>query len=29
MNLSKDGKINADFVKEFKRQKKVGLPSLR
>ncbi|KAF7245037.1 Ankyrin and armadillo repeat-containing protein [Varanus komodoensis] len=29
MNLSKDAKINSDFVKEFKRQKKVGLPSLR
>ncbi|XP_053128970.1 ankyrin and armadillo repeat-containing protein isoform X2 [Hemicordylus capensis] len=28
MNLSKDGKINSDFVKEFKRQKKIGLPSL-
>ncbi|KAK9410809.1 ankyrin and armadillo repeat-containing protein [Crotalus adamanteus] len=28
INLSKDAKINSDFVKEFKRQKKVGLPSL-
>ncbi|KAH0621577.1 hypothetical protein JD844_023038 [Phrynosoma platyrhinos] len=28
MNLSKDARINADFVKEFKRQKKIGLPSL-
>ncbi|XP_061468883.1 ankyrin and armadillo repeat-containing protein [Rhineura floridana] len=28
MNLSKDARINSDFVKEFKRQKKVGLPSL-
>ncbi|XP_062974649.1 ankyrin and armadillo repeat-containing protein [Elgaria multicarinata webbii] len=27
-NLSKDARINADFVKEIKRQKKVGLPSL-
>ncbi|XP_007425384.1 ankyrin and armadillo repeat-containing protein [Python bivittatus] len=28
INLSRDAKINSDFVKEFKRQKKVGLPSL-
>ncbi|XP_026523682.1 ankyrin and armadillo repeat-containing protein [Notechis scutatus] len=28
VNLSKDAKINSDFVKEFMRQKKVGLPSL-
>ncbi|KAG8124825.1 hypothetical protein E2320_020195 [Naja naja] len=28
VNLSKDAKINSDFVKEFRRQKKVGLPSL-
>uniref|UniRef100_H9GL06 Ankyrin and armadillo repeat containing n=1 Tax=Anolis carolinensis TaxID=28377 RepID=H9GL06_ANOCA len=28
-NLSRDARINPDFVKEFKRQKKIGLPSLR
>ncbi|XP_033006819.1 ankyrin and armadillo repeat-containing protein [Lacerta agilis] len=28
LNLSKDARINSDFVKEFKRQKRVGLPSL-
>ncbi|XP_034285200.1 ankyrin and armadillo repeat-containing protein isoform X2 [Pantherophis guttatus] len=28
INLSKDAKINSDFVNEFRRQKKVGLPSL-
>ncbi|XP_078249689.1 ankyrin and armadillo repeat-containing protein [Pogona vitticeps] len=27
-NLSKDARINPEFVKEFKRQKKIGLPSL-
>ncbi|XP_077175569.1 ankyrin and armadillo repeat-containing protein [Paroedura picta] len=27
-NLSRDARINPDFVKEFRRQKKVGLPSL-
>ncbi|XP_062819682.1 ankyrin and armadillo repeat-containing protein isoform X3 [Anolis carolinensis] len=27
-NLSRDARINPDFVKEFKRQKKIGLPSL-
>nr|XP_060636465.1 ankyrin and armadillo repeat-containing protein [Anolis sagrei ordinatus] len=27
-NLSRDARISADFVKEFKRQKKIGLPSL-
>ncbi|XP_054826109.1 ankyrin and armadillo repeat-containing protein [Eublepharis macularius] len=27
-NLSRDAKINRDFLKEFRRQKKVGLPSL-
>ncbi|KYO33714.1 ankyrin and armadillo repeat-containing protein isoform B [Alligator mississippiensis] len=28
-NLSRDAKINPDFVKEFQRQRQVGLPSLR
>ncbi|XP_060113038.1 ankyrin and armadillo repeat-containing protein [Heteronotia binoei] len=27
-NLSRDARINPDFVREFRRQKKVGLPSL-
>ncbi|XP_015264330.1 PREDICTED: ankyrin and armadillo repeat-containing protein, partial [Gekko japonicus] len=27
-NLSRDARINPEFVKEFRRQKKVGLPSL-
>ncbi|KAJ7345541.1 hypothetical protein JRQ81_001491 [Phrynocephalus forsythii] len=28
MNLSKDARINSEFVREFRRQKKIGLPSL-